>query len=87
MINNLIKELDKIFSEYIRLKYSNNFFFCKCCTCSEYDHYKDMDAGHYIPRIHKSLRFSEYNVHVQCKQCNQFKKGNVDKYKEFLIKN
>ena len=44
-----------------------------------------MDAGHYIDRTHLSLRFSEKNVHPQCRKCNRFQNGRLPDYALFLI--
>jgi hypothetical protein len=47
-----------------------------------------MDAGHYIPKAGNSdaLYFSEYNVHIQCQDCNRLKDGNTKEYRLRLIK-
>jgi len=75
----LKRELDKIFSEYIRLKNSKDLI-CTCYTCGKRANWKEMQAGHYVPRNWLSLRWDERNVHVQCVGCNVFKKGNMDEY-------
>lgn len=64
------------FSKYIRLKYSDSQGLVKCCTCDTVDHWKKMDAGHFVHRDRKSVKFSELNVHPQCSRCNTYLKGN-----------
>jgi len=80
----LIKKLDRIFSEYIRLSKSNNGV-CKCCTCGKLDNWKDCDAGHYISRSHLSVRYNEQNVWPQCRACNRFHEGRKDAFALFLL--
>ncbi len=81
---NPIKLLDKVFSEYIRRKYSDDNGDVRCCTCSKMDHWKYMQAGHFISRGNMSLRFSEFNVHPQCPECNELKEGNLMQYRIYL---
>jgi hypothetical protein len=75
----LKKDLDKIFSEYIRLKDSRHLI-ARCYTCGKKASYKELQAGHYVPRNYLPLRWDERNVKVQCVGCNIFKKGNLDEY-------
>ena len=71
----LIAKLDTVFSEYIRLRDSNKEGICKCITCGEYKHWREMDAGHFISREHMATRWEEENAHAQCPSCNRFKSG------------
>jgi len=84
-MKNLIKKLDKAFSTYIRLRDANDKGECKCISCSTVDHWKFMDAGHFIPRSNMSTRYNEFNVNAQCKFCNQSLLGNIINYREELI--
>lgn len=79
-------ELDRIFSTYIRLKGANENGICRCISCGNRDRWQDMDAGHFINRKHLSLRWSERNVHAQCRKCNRFDEGNVIGYTKAMIK-
>lgn len=45
-----------------------------------------MDAGHYISRDNKRMRWDERNVWPQCRSCNRFHEGRKDEYALFLIK-
>lgn len=56
----------------VRLKASNDNGFCTCVTCGKFDHYKNMQGGHYIGRRHTSTKLLEENIHPQCPECNGF---------------
>ena len=79
------KKLDRLFSKYIRLSSSKNEI-CKCYTCGVMNHWKEMDAGHYITRQHKGTRWDERNVKVQCRKCNRFESGVSDEFALHLLK-
>lgn len=70
----LIKKLDTIFSEYIRRRYAKNNI-AECVTCGKKDHWKKLQAGHFMSRKHYSTRWDEDNVEVQCNACNVFRYG------------
>lgn len=74
-VKTLKRELDDIFSIYIRRRDKG-----VCYTCGVKRDWKDMDAGHYIKRQHNELRFDERNVHCQCRKCNRFEGGMMDEY-------
>jgi len=71
----LVKKLDVIFSQYIRLKYSDKHGMTECFTCGKRDHWKKMQCGHFQSRKNYSTRWEEDNVRVQCVGCNMFKSG------------
>lgn len=81
---NAMQIADKWFSRYIRLKYSNNGA-CQCVTCGKWKEVKYIQNGHYISRGVKALRYSEYNSHPQCKQCNLYREGRKDVYARFIV--
>ena len=83
---NLIKELDTIFSQYIRLRYSKNEI-AECVTCGKKDHWKKLQAGHFMSRSNYSTRWDENNVQVQCVGCNVYKSGEQYKYSLYLGNN
>lgn len=82
----IVSKLDRIFSEYIRLRDSDSNGYGKCITCGKIVHWKDGDAGHAINRAHMSTRFDEINVHLQCRHCNRFREGEIVEYTQALIK-
>ena len=71
----LEKALDRVFSEYIRLRDSDEHGYCRCITCGGIYHWKDCDCGHFISRGKKAVRFEETNSHSQCRKCNRFRSG------------
>jgi hypothetical protein len=70
----LIIKLDKVFSEYIRRRYAKNDI-ATCVTCDKKDHWKKLQAGHFMSRKHYATRWDEDNVEVQCRACNVFRYG------------
>ena len=76
---------DKMYSQYVRLRDSDDQGYCRCVTCGKRDHWKHMQAGHYVPRTYLALRWDDVNVNVQCVGCNIFKSGAMDEYAVFLI--
>lgn len=84
---NYRKRFWAIFSEYIRRSYSDSNGMVKCVTCDNVAHWKEMDAGHYIPKsLGLAVYFEEKNVHPQCSGCNRFRHGNQTKYALYLLK-
>ena len=74
-ISKLKKDLDKVFSLYIRLRNASKDGIVKCFTCDKTAHYKKMHAGHFMSRKHHATRWNEDNVQVQCPKCNLFGQG------------
>ena len=58
---------------------------CQCVTCGKRDHYKNMDAGHFVPGRRQSIVLVEGNIHVQCKHCNDKLNGNAGPYERFMV--
>lgn len=79
-------KLDRIFSEYIRLRDADNNGYIRCISCGKVVFWKDADNGHFINRKHMSLRFSETNCNAQCRACNRFDEGNMTGYNLGIIK-
>ena len=63
-------KLDSIFSQFIRLRGSNEEGYGECYTCGCIRHYKEVDCGHFITRAKLATRWMEENCQFQCKQCN-----------------
>ena len=72
----------KWFSLFVRLRdcVEGTHGFARCISCGKAQHYKDMDAGHYISRRWKPTKYDERNVHAQCVHCNRDLSGNVEEY-------
>ena len=75
----IVKKLDSVFSQYIRLRESVNEVSI-CFTCGKEDHWKKLQNGHFMSRKHYSTRWDEINCQVQCAGCNVFKYGEQYKF-------
>lgn len=84
----LVKKLDILFSQYVRVKNADNSGICTCVTCGKKGHWKDgsIQAGHFISRKHYNTRWDIRNVKPQCVQCNMFKSGQQYLYSLYLGK-
>ena len=69
------KELDAVFSKYIRQRDGG-----QCFTCPKKDDPKHMQNGHFVPRQYLSLRFDERNCNCQCYACNMLYNGQPSMY-------
>jgi hypothetical protein len=69
-LQNLIQDLDAIFSRYIRLKYSDEKGLVKCFTCPKVLPISEIQNGHFIHRQDMGTRFLEDNCRPQCPKCN-----------------
>lgn len=60
----------------------------KCCTCPKIKTWKQMQGGHYFGRGlagGSGAYFDERNINTQCGQCNSFRGGNIQAYREFML--
>lgn len=83
-VSTLKKKLDKIFSQYVRLRDSNAEGYGDCITCSKELHWKQAHAGHFVSRRVNSLRYDELNVNMQCNYCNTYNQGEQYAYSRAL---
>lgn len=81
-----LKTADSWFSKFIRIRDADSRGILFCISCGEPVFWKKADAGHFIKRQHKSLRFNEKNTNSQCKNCNWLKQGNDINYAKGLDK-
>lgn len=72
---NIVKKLDNVFSQYIRLRNADEHGNTECFTCGKKDHWKRLQCGHFMSRKNYSTRWSEANCQVQCAACNVFRYG------------
>lgn len=70
----LTKKLDRIFSEYIRRKYSDENWMITCISCEKKSHRKEANNCHWINRWNKQYRFDEDNCRPGCTSCNLYNK-------------
>lgn len=76
---NIVKQLDTIFSLYIRKRNSKNEI-AECYTCGRSDHYKKLQCGHFMSRKNYATRWNEINCQVQCYACNVARYGEQFKF-------
>lgn len=81
-----LRMADKAFSEYIRNRYADKNGMCRCFTCGVCQPWIAMDCSHYVPRVCMWTRFDENNVRVCCKICNQYLHGNLEKFRNHLVR-
>jgi hypothetical protein len=80
---NIVKQLDTVFSQYIRQRYTKSGI-AICVTCGKQDEWKKLQAGHFMSRRHYSTRWDEDNVQVQCYGCNVMNQGQQFLYSKYL---
>ena len=82
----LIARLDKVFSQWVRMRTADHRGFVECYTCGKVAHWKTVDAGHFQSRAKFSTRWmcdpeeGMVNVAPQCKSCNGFRSGEQYKF-------
>jgi hypothetical protein len=83
---NLMKKLDNVFSKYIRLRDADKNGVCRCITCGGFFPWNRGDAGHFVSRDKKAVRYDVRNVNFQCPYCNRFRSGEQYIYGEAIDK-
>ena len=77
-------------SAYIRQRHSNRGL-ARCVTCNAVHRWADMDAGHFQHGLTYGVSDDgspfvwEENIWVQCRKCNRFASGMLDKYTLHMI--
>jgi len=84
-IKPLMKKLDSLNSKAVRLRAMQSDGRVQCYTCDHRGDIKTMQAGHWIPRQHKAVRWEEWNVKAQCYACNMFYGGRPQEFRDRLI--
>lgn len=82
----LIMELDKYCSWIVRIKASDKNGIVSCYTCGKRLPWKVVHNGHFKSRQFDGTRFDFDNMRPQCEVCNITLHGNIEKYREKLIK-
>jgi hypothetical protein len=78
-------ELDDLVSCFLRLSNADKDGLVQCYTCLTKLPVAQMQAGHYIPRACMLLRYDlDRNLRCQCKDCNEYKRGNLAIYGQKL---
>lgn len=73
------KELDAVFSKYIRAKYQKTCFTCNASG-------KMLQCGHFVSRMYLATRWEEDNCRPQCVGCNIWGSGKPLDFEENLTK-
>ena len=82
----LIKELDSVFSLYIRLRDSDSHWIVTCPLCGKKIPVKFAQNMHFISRWVLKYRFDESNCFAGCMRCNVILNWNYIEYTFFMIK-
>jgi len=82
--NDIIDDLDFVFSRYIRIKESDKNGNVSCYTCGKISHWKETQCGHFIKRGQMQLRWDSRNARPQCPICNVSLYGNLGVYENNL---
>jgi hypothetical protein len=71
----LIERLDDLVSQWVRYSAVGPDGLVECFTCRKRFRPQDVDAGHYLTRECKYLRFDLRNIRPQCRPDNRSKYG------------
>lgn len=82
----LRKELDALFSRFVRYSAVEPDGLVSCYTCPNRNEPKKMQNGHFVPRQYLATRYDEVNNHPQCYACNQLYNGQPSAYAARLEK-
>ena len=78
----LRRELDTVFSRYIRRRDANESGKGHCVTCGLFT---ELECGHFVPRQYTATRWDHRNSHGQCSRCNRWLHGDQATYYEAMI--
>lgn len=81
----LVKRLDSVYSQYIRLKNADSEGYCICVTCGDRVHWQAIQNGHFISRAKYPTRWHDENCHPQCMRDNIFLRGRYIDYTLYMI--
>lgn len=81
----LKRALDKVFSEYIRRRGSENGL-AQCITCNAVLDWKRIQCGHFVSRVHLATRWDQRNAAPQCMACNVWRRGAMADYSLWITK-
>ena len=84
-LKSLKAELDRVFSVYVRRRGADSEGFNTCVSCGSREHWKRLQAGHYVRRQHLATRWYSDNAWPQCFACNVWRRGNYAAYSAWLI--
>lgn len=76
----LIRELDSVFSQFIRLRDCNSKWIVVCPLCWARMPWKKAQNMHFVSRGNMKHRYDEKNCHAGCMRCNVYLNGNYIAY-------
>lgn len=80
----------KQFSRFIRLRdclaTTGDIDYGICITCGLRFHFKELQAGHFVPGRGNAVLFDEDITHAQCQKCNVWLYGNLIEYYPKMLK-
>lgn len=79
-LKTLVRKLDRVFSEWVRLRDSDDQGYCRCITCGSLAYWREMHNGHFQGRRDYPTRWDTRNCHAQCESCNSFHEGYKERY-------
>ena len=80
------KKLWKVTSELVRRTGADENGYTSCCTCGAVKHYKELQAGHFIPQAQgNAVKYDLRNINTQCYRCNLNLGGNGAEYYPFML--
>jgi hypothetical protein len=82
---NWVDLADRVFSEYVRLYYADEYGICTCVTSGVKLPWYEMQAGHYRSRGHYPTRFDIRNVHPQTYKDNCILNWNYRNYHIYMV--
>ena len=85
-LKSLEKKLDRVFSEYIRKRDADEGGTVACVTCGKLFFWRDIQAGHWVKRGHRAVRWDERNVYPQCPRDNKWLNGAQDEMAAHIIR-
>ncbi len=81
---NLVEDLDAITSLVVRHSAANSDGLINCYTCDKKITIAEAQCSHFIPRANMGTRFLFDNLRAACKECNEYKSGNLVEYEKRL---
>jgi hypothetical protein len=73
-------------SIYVRTRGADWKGYNTCVTCGKRDHWRRLQAGHFIPGRRNSIIFDFRHIYPQCQRCNVFLHGNLINYYPYMVK-
>lgn len=81
----VIEDLDAVFSQFIRLRDSDENGYVTCyCECGKVIYWTESECMHFRDRDHMNTRYSEEACKAGCHDCNCRKDGNIKAFGEHL---